>query len=82
LYVFFLLIYLTFLEGAIGLDFCFLLEVMSEDLIIEMLIRFDSDSFDCFYILKILVDSLILSLGKFMMQSLYDPFLLQVDNES
>ncbi len=62
LWVFFLLMYSTLREGAIGLDFCFLLEVISKGLIMGILVRF-SGNFYCFYALKVLV-VLVLSLGK------------------
>jgi len=57
--------YSTFHEDTIGLDFCCLLIViMSKDLIMRILVRFSDNNSDCFYTFKVLVDSLVLFLGK------------------
>ena len=54
----------TFLKGAIGLSFCFLLSVVLKDFGVEIIIHFGGKNSDYFWTLKVLVDALILSLGK------------------
>jgi len=56
--------YSTFLGGTIGLDFCFLLLVRLKGLVVDVILRFGSNNSDCFYALKVLVDALVLFLGK------------------
>ena len=53
----------TFLEGAIGLDFCFLL-IKLKGLVVSVILRFSDNSSGCFCALKVLVDALVLSLSK------------------
>ena len=54
----------TFLKGAIGLNFCFLLLVRLKGLVMGVTLRFDGKNSDCFCALKVLIDSLVLFLGK------------------
>ncbi len=56
--------YSTFLRDAIGLDFCFLLSVRLKDLVAGVILRFSDNNSGYFYTLKLLVDALVLSLGK------------------
>ena len=54
----------TFLESAIRLDFCFLLVVRLKGCMVGITLRFSDNNSGCFYALKVLVDALVLSLGK------------------
>ncbi len=56
--------YLTFLRGAIGLDFCFLLSVRLNGLSVGVIFHFGDNNSDWFCTLKVLVNALVLSLGK------------------
>ena len=56
--------YSTFLGGAIGLTFDFLLIMWLKGSSVGVILCFDGKNSDCFYALKILVNALILSLDK------------------
>jgi len=61
---------LTFLGDAIRLGFCFLLSVKLKGLVVGVILRFSDNNSGYFYTLKVLVDALVLSLGKNI--SIYD----------
>ena len=54
----------TFLGGAIGLDFCFLLLIRLKGCLIGVMLRFGGKNSGCFCALKVLIGMLVLSLGK------------------
>ena len=56
--------YSTFLGGVIELGFCFLLLVRLKGLSVGVILHFSDNNSGCFCILKVLVDLLVLSLGK------------------
>ncbi len=54
----------TFLGGAIGFNFCFLLLIRLKGVIVGIILHFDGKNSGSFVTLKVLVDALVLFLGK------------------
>jgi len=46
------------------LGFCFLLFIRLKGLVVGVILHFGNNNSGCFYALKVLVDALVLSLGK------------------